>query len=450
MSPAGTPRILKNRYELIAPINRGGMGEVWKARDQELSAECAVKIMRDNADARLWDLFNREQNVLAELHSPHIVRIYDRGTFDDGAGTRPFYVMPLLPGMSLAEIISKTSDRITVEWLLDIIRQICRGLQAAHGRDIYHRDLKPSNILVDEDDSATIIDFGVAHLGNTQTSGFRGTLQYTAPELVDLRTTHEPSSASDLYSLAVVMYEALSGQRPFERKTERDTLQAILSHFPPPIWALNPKVPVQFAKVIHKELAKIPLHRYPVAREFADNLQKAFRGEPLPEFDESRIVTRIEAAQRAFAAADYQICHAYLLELQSEGEIDNRIVEIRERVDRAMRQKSISQLLDSARTLIAQEDPMAVAKVQEVLLIDPQNADARDLLAEVKRKKSQRDIENWFTVAERHLGTHDFKAAREALQEILAIRPDSRAFAMLADVERRERDYQRDSKSCRP
>src|SRR5262249_532804 len=156
----------------------------------------------------------------------------------------------------------------------------------------------------------------------------------------------------------------------------------------------------------------------------------------------SRIASRIEAAQRAFAEADYQTSHAHLLELQGEGEIDNRIVELREKVDRAMRQKAISQILESARTLIAQDDPMPVAKVQEVLLIDPQNAEAQELLSEIKRKKSQRDIENWFTVARRHLETHDFKAAREALQEILAIRPDSRAFIMLADVDRRERDYQ--------
>ena len=441
MGTAATPKVFKSRYQLISPINRGGMGEVWKARDLELSADCAVKIMRDNADARLWELFNREQNVLAELHSPHIVRIYDRGTFDDGGGTRPFFVMPLLTGMSLAEIIAKDRVRITVEWLLDIVRQVCRGLQAAHGRGIFHRDLKPSNILVDDENSATIIDFGVAHLGNTQTSGFRGTLQYTAPELVDIRTTHEPSPASDLYSLAVVMYEALTGQRPFERKSERDTFYAILNYYPPPIWAFNPRVPLSFSKVIHKELAKAPLHRYPVAKEFADNLQKSSRGELLPEFDESRIASRIEAAHRAFAGADYQTCQAYLLELQNEGEIDDRIVALREQVDNVLRQKTISQLLESARTLIAQGDPMAVTKVQEVLLIDPQNGQARELLSEIKRKKSQRDIENWFELAKRHLEAHDFKAAREALQEILAIRPESQAFAMLADLDRRERDY---------
>src|SRR5262249_36785304 len=157
-----------------------------------------------------------------------------------------------LQGSTLGGLIKESSNRITVEWLVDIICQVCRGLQVAHDRQIFHRDLKPSNIFVDQNDSATIIDFGVAHLGDSQNTGFRGTPQYTAPELVDPQGYREPSAASDIFALAVVMYEALTGQRPFERKNERDTLQAILISYPPPVWNLNPQVPPSLGKVIHR------------------------------------------------------------------------------------------------------------------------------------------------------------------------------------------------------
>ena len=121
MSPAPTPRTLKQCYQLLYLIRRGGMGEVWKALDLELRTDCAVKLVRDTDPAAL-DLFGREQSVLAELRSPHIVSIYDRGIFEDGSASHPFFVMPLLQGMSLADIIAQSSERITVDWLLEVVR----------------------------------------------------------------------------------------------------------------------------------------------------------------------------------------------------------------------------------------------------------------------------------------------------------------------------------------
>src|SRR3989442_1328155 len=145
MTAAVVQTILKQRYRLESQLGRGAMGEVWRATDLELSSDCAVKIMRDSADPTALELFSREQNVLAELRSPHIVQINDRGVFDSPDGKRPFFVMPLLPGSTLAELIKASGSRITAEWLVEVLKQVCRGLQSAHGRKIYHRDLKPSN-----------------------------------------------------------------------------------------------------------------------------------------------------------------------------------------------------------------------------------------------------------------------------------------------------------------
>ena len=123
MAAAPGQKILKGRYRLVGPIGRGGMGDVWRALDTELGSDCAVKIMRDSADTAALDLFTREQQVLAELRSPHVVSIYDRGTLEENGNVHPFFVMPLLQGSTLAALIKESSNRITVEWLVDIIRQ---------------------------------------------------------------------------------------------------------------------------------------------------------------------------------------------------------------------------------------------------------------------------------------------------------------------------------------
>ena len=439
MSAASALITLKGRYQLVARIGRGGMGEVWQARDLLIGGDCAVKIMRDNANPAVLDLFSREQAVLAELQSAHIVAIYDRGFLEGDAGKQPFFVMPLLRGKTLAELIK--GNRITPEWLVEVVRQVCRGLQAAHGRKIYHRDLKPGNIVVDEDDSATIIDFGVAHLGDSQNSGFLGTPQYTAPELLDLHQHHEPSPATDLFSLAVVAYEALTRQRPFECSSDRDTLHAVITHHPAPIWKLNQDVSISLGKVIHKGMAKIPVHRYSTAKEFADQLQKALQEKAAPKTD-TRIAARLERARKAFNNGDFQTADGMLSELEGEGEVDDGMYDLRDQLSRAIRERTIYQLLESARALVDQGDPMAVPKLQEILQADPQNPEARRLSEEFRRRKTDNDVENWLSVARRHLEVDDYLQARKDLQELLAIRRDTRAFEMLAELDRKEKEFE--------
>jgi eukaryotic-like serine/threonine-protein kinase len=122
---------------------------------------------------------------------------------------KPFFVMPLLPGATLAKLIETSSSRLTVERVVAIITQVCRGLQAAHEKGLVHRDIKPSNIFVMEDDTAKIIDFGVVYLaGSHSVTGQKGTWQYMAPEQIEMKPA---SPVSDIFSLGVVCYEALTG-----------------------------------------------------------------------------------------------------------------------------------------------------------------------------------------------------------------------------------------------
>src|SRR6185437_11120497 len=154
------------------------------------------------------------------------------------------------------QLMRDASQRLTVERVVSIVSQACRGLQAAHERGLIHRDLKPSNIFVMEDDAVKLIDFGVVHLVGTESvKALKGTLQYMAPEQIELKPC---GAASDIFSLGVVCYEALTGRPPFARKTELDTAEAIRHSIPQPICDLNPLVSQLVSRVIHKAMAKDP------------------------------------------------------------------------------------------------------------------------------------------------------------------------------------------------
>src|SRR5262249_22551319 len=158
-------------------------------------------------------LFLKEWKLQASLIHPNIVEIYDVGEFDDDGVTKPYFVMPLLYGRTLGQLIASASHRPSVERAIDIICQTCRGLQAAHDRGLIHRDLKPNNIFVMDDDSVKIIDFGLVHTeGRKSTDGLKGTLPYMAPELLQMQA---PSVLSDIFALGAVCYETLTQRRAF-------------------------------------------------------------------------------------------------------------------------------------------------------------------------------------------------------------------------------------------
>ncbi len=177
------PDKLNGRYEIKGVLGQGGMGLVFRAWDATVKREVAVKTLRDAPTRSALQMFQRECGVLAAMSHPNIVEIFDVGEFEDDGTSKPYFVMPLLPGSTLDKLIREASHRLTVERVVDIMCQACRGLQAAHERGLIHRDIKPSNIFVMDDDSVKVIDFGVAHMADTGLSvGIKGTLVYMAPE----------------------------------------------------------------------------------------------------------------------------------------------------------------------------------------------------------------------------------------------------------------------------
>src|SRR5262245_52969 len=202
------------RYVIKEVIGKGGMGVVYRAYDNDTRRDVTLKTLLDLTSPAMLDLFRKECEVLSRLNHPNIVDIYDIGELVEHGNRQPYFVMPLLPGVTLDKLIAGGSHRLTIERTIDIIAQACRGLHAAHDRGLIHRDIKPSNIFVLEDDSVKLIDFGVAHLASGQShTSVKGTLHYMSPEQLQAK---KPTPSSDLFSLGVVCYEALTRRKPFE------------------------------------------------------------------------------------------------------------------------------------------------------------------------------------------------------------------------------------------
>ena len=436
-------RGVKSRYEVKEVIARGGMGVVYRAHDKVMKRAVALKTLLDLPDANSLKLFQKECEDLASLIHPNIVEIFDVGQLEDEIGPKPYLVMPLLPGTTLDKLIRDSSTRLTVERCVDIFCQTCRGLFAAHERGLVHRDLKPSNIFVMDDDSVKIIDFGVAHrLDTSQTVGRKGTLLYMSPEQIAMRPL---GPASDIFSLGIVCYEALTRRRPFERSSEEEVVDAIMHYSPPAVHELNPSVPVALSQAIHKAMAKSPAHRYRSAREFGEVLQKALHNEPIDLFNPARIRPRLQRAHEAYDKGDYEYASEIVAELEAEGHLEKDIAELREQIDHARTERRVSQLIETARIrLDEQEYQIALQKIDEALQIDNKNTEALALKARVDTRRIDQDIEGWFEIARNHLDNRAFGPAREALRRVLELRPrEPRATQLLSEVERMEQSQQR-------
>jgi serine/threonine-protein kinase len=417
------------------------MGVVWRALDVKTGSPVAIKLMKDMSDPVAVDLFTKEWRALAEISHPNIVEVRDVDVIEENGEKKPFFVMPLLHGTTLADLIANASSRLTLERVIEIATHVCRGLQAAHQRGLVHRDLKPSNILVMEDDSAKIIDFGVVHLaGSKSVTGQKGTFQYMSPEQALMR---EITPSSDLFSMGIILYEALTGRKPFARTTVQDTIEAVLKFIPPSVSELNPNINQSVSRVVHKCLAKQPIHRFASARDLAEALQKALRNEPL--FDSVKIEQRIERAKQAYKSGDEAFASEILAELEAEGHLDPRITVLRTQIEMTAKAKKIRQLLESARARIEQDEiPLALDKIREVLQLDPENSDARAMREAIEKQRSETQIAKWLELAQTHLNNRDFAAARNAAQEVLAInRADARAMDLLEKIGSTEADAKR-------
>ena len=256
------------RYEILREIGQGGGGRVYLARDPELGREVAVKILDRGAFAQP-ERFRREMEILAALRHPNIVTIFDAGTHDG----RPYFAMEYAAGRSLAEA------KLPLPEAVRILEQVAIACHAAHEKGVIHRDLKPANILLA--DRPVVADFGIAKTADadlTETGQTVGTPHYMSPEQAEGR---EVDARTDVYSLGVLLYEAIAGRRPFAGTAALEIARQVAHDEPPRPRAINPKAPRDLEIVALRAMAKRPKDRYPSARAFAEDLAAWREGRPI-------------------------------------------------------------------------------------------------------------------------------------------------------------------------
>ena len=279
------PRLLGGRYELDGVVGRGGMAEVYRARDIRLDRIVAIKTLRaDLARDQIFQArFRREAQSAASLNHPNIVAVYDTGE-DMATGLPvPYIVMEFVDGRTVRDLL-QDGHRLLPERSLEIIDGVLRALDYSHQAGIVHRDIKPGNVMVTRNGDVKVMDFGIARAMSdaqatmTQTAQVIGTAQYLSPEQA---RGERVDSRSDLYSTGCLLYELLTGRPPFTGDSPVAIAYQHVRENPIPPTRVDPDVPPWADAIVLKAMAKSPADRYQTAADMRADLQRAASGLPV-------------------------------------------------------------------------------------------------------------------------------------------------------------------------
>src|SRR5271170_84304 len=279
------PRLLGGRYELDGVVGRGGMAEVYRARDIRLDRIVAIKTLRaDLARDQIFQArFRREAQSAASLNHPSIVAVYDTGE-DMATGLPvPYIVMEFVDGRTVRDLLQE-GHRLLPERSLEIIDGVLRALEYSHQAGIVHRDIKPGNVMVTRNGDVKVMDFGIARAMNdaqatmTQTAQVIGTAQYLSPEQA---RGERVDARSDLYSTGCLLYELLTGRPPFTGDSPVAIAYQHVRENPVPPSRVDPEIPSWADSIVLKAMAKDPGDRYQSAGEMRNDIQRALQGMPI-------------------------------------------------------------------------------------------------------------------------------------------------------------------------
>ena len=258
-------RLLAGRYRLTARIDEGGAGEVWQARDERLDRDVAIKILGANADEAFRERFADEARRAASVLHPNVVTVFDEGR----DGTDAFMVMELVRGRTLRDVIADRGPLRPHE-AARLVAQIAAALDAAHEAGVIHCDVKPANVIVDQQGTAKLTDFGIARAARgPREHELIGTARYIAPERIEGRA---PTERSDVYSLGLVAYELLAGRPPNAEMETEDLLRVRLDGRTPTLRSARVGMSEEIDRVVAKALARDPQDRFASAGAFAREL----------------------------------------------------------------------------------------------------------------------------------------------------------------------------------
>jgi len=283
------------KYEVLEVIGHGGMGIVYRARDNAIGRHVALKVMGSALaqQGELRERFLREARAAGNLQHPNIVVIYDLGEHN-GA---PYIAMEYLAGEPLDKALA--ANTLTTKAKLEIFALICDGLHFAHQNGVIHRDVKPANVILLTKGGAKLVDFGIARTGDagiTRTGMMIGTVAYMAPEQLKAKPV---DARSDVFSAGAMLYEMLAGKLPFEGESTAETMMRILQEHPPELKAEGVVSPQSLARLVGRALEKEPADRYQTAREFGEAIRDYLLAQelsgmretsvrPAPEFSPAR------------------------------------------------------------------------------------------------------------------------------------------------------------------
>lgn len=281
------PRLLGGRYQLDTVVGRGGMAEVYRARDIRLDRQVAVKTLRADMarDPTFQARFRREAQSAASLNHPAIIAVYDTGEDTDPATgvSVPYIVMEYVEGRTLRELV-QADRRLLPERAAEIVDGTLRALDYSHRAGIVHRDIKPANVMLTRTGEVKVMDFGIARalsdnqVTMTQTAQVIGTAQYLSPEQA---RGERVDARSDIYSTGCMFYELLTGRPPFSGDSPVAIAYQHVREYPPPPSQIDPEIPAWADAIVARAMAKDPADRYQQSAEMRADIQRALSGMPV-------------------------------------------------------------------------------------------------------------------------------------------------------------------------
>ena len=425
------------KYLVLDVIGAGGMGIVYRAQDPTIGRTVAIKMLRArdlSGDSDTIDrFFLRELKSTGNLNHKNIVTVYDSGEHEGN----PFLVMQYLEGDPISKIIAERRSIPLVD-KLDVIVQVCDGLQYAHDRNIVHRDIKPANVILLYDGTAKLVDFGIARIAGSDTSLVKtgqivGSLSYMSPEQINSLPI---DGRSDIFSTGVMLYEFLTFELPFKGNDAAQTFVRILREDPRPLSDFDLDLPPALQEVINRALSKDVHERYPTAEEFGSELIGIQR-----EMKAATVADSLKRAEAAMQRGDLERVRDHLQEvirLDRHNDQANRLLrEIRQNIQQKQRTSQVGQIRSQAQVALAgAQYEEALACVEQALRLDPNDTQTIELSNQIRNAISRvKAVRVALSRAEAALFAGDLDEAQEAVEESLRLdASDSEARALASMI----------------
>ena len=445
MAKATPERI--GKYKVTGVLGRGGMGLVYRAFDQNLGREVAIKTLTEGfaGDAEMLERLYEEAKKTSKLKHPNIVTIYDLGE-QDGF---PYIVMEFVAGDALDHVIRATPP-LPLAAKLRVIEQVCSALGYAHRNDVIHRDVKPGNVILQPDGVVKLLDFGIARQeksdrGLTRTGNVIGTLHYMAPERL---RNHAFDGRSDVFSTGVLLYQLITGQLPFTGE-DVAVIQKVLHESYPPVGNYIHSYPPELDAILDRSLAKEAHDRYATADEMGAEVSAVAEG-----LKKEQAAEIFQQAQQLVRHEDFTKAREVLLKV---AKLDSHHLGARQLMVQVQQSIAQRQRASQIRQLLAQADDArrdkkfdeAISLLEQALKLDPSSSQLTEAAAELRQKKAKnQQIEGYLRQAAGACQKGDFDLAQVVIAKALELdKDDSRVRSANAALVRQVEDAVRLAKT---